>query len=110
MSREKSHQALRLSRSKNPADSGEGRCPSPAASLITYGILLFEVLTNLSDPAAGASPYVIMPYYQSTIVEKFAVLIFTGHRMRPRPQRGQGWRKGVGYFQKKMRFSTEQSF
>ena len=43
-------------RSKNPADSREGRGPSPAASLKTYGILLFEVLTNLSDPATGA-PY-----------------------------------------------------
>jgi len=47
-----------------------------------------------SAPAAWHPPYAIMPYYLYTIVEKYSVQIFPRHRMRPRPQRGLGWRKG----------------
>ena len=43
-----------------------------------------------------------------------SVQVITGHRMRPRPRRGQGWRKGgdpileTGFLQSRIFLSTEQ--
>jgi hypothetical protein len=66
-------------------------------------------LSGAPPPPFGHPPYAIMPYYLYTIAGKFSVQIFPRHRMRPRPQRGLGWRKGGDKFPKN-RFSTEQIF
>jgi hypothetical protein len=73
-------------------------------------------------PPLGHPPYVIMPYYLYTIVEKFLYRYFRGIACAPTveernaffiylgsddpqyPQRGQGWRKRGGYFLKKIGF------
>jgi len=50
--------------------SGEGRRPSPAASLITYGILILAVLMNHSDsaPATMAQRSESVAYFSCSFV------------------------------------------
>jgi len=45
-------------------------------------------------PATGASPVAIVTNYLCTKKQKICIQVMTGDHMRPRPQRGQGWRKG----------------
>jgi hypothetical protein len=45
-------------------------------------------------PPLRHPPVAMALYYLYTIMQKFLPQVMQRHRMRPRPQRGQGWRKG----------------
>ena len=66
-------------------------------------------LPGAPPPPLGHPPYAIIPNYLYTIVEKFLCTDLR-HRMRPRPQRGQGWRKGGRYLLKKKSFLQSKNF
>ena len=60
-------------------------------------------------PPPGHPPVARVPYYLYTIVEKFSVQVYRGIAMRPRPQWGQGWRKG-GYHHYEKRISKRADY
>jgi hypothetical protein len=47
-----------------------------------------------ASPRCLGAPIAMKPYYLYTEMENFSERATQSHHMRPRPQRGQGWRKG----------------
>ncbi|MGB9175139.1 MAG: hypothetical protein WCB46_00185 [Methanoregula sp.] len=47
-----------------------------------------------ASPRRLGAPIAMTPYYLYTEMENFSEQAMQSHHMRPRPQRGQGWRKG----------------